>query len=187
MDFDEDIILAFLVGFSIGGLIFAGATVRLTTDLPAESESPVLTFSEDGLYDRGLSVDLPESEASVDCTVSRRSEFHVSESVFLYNSTNCSTSFGVGDGNLSLNSSGVDVLFKATDLGEEFEIAYDFSDNALVCSISAVDREENDGNQYPADCSVVEEDLSETWNNESFSDFNVIERGQDTIESESEG
>ena len=151
-------------------------------------DSPVLTFSEDGLYDRGLSVDLPESGASVDCTVSRRNEFQVSESVFLYNGTECSTSFSVGDGNLSVNSSGVDVLFNINPPGEGFRLGYDFGESsALVCNVSDAEFSQGEVSRFLADCGVVQEDLSETWNNESFTDFNVIERGQDTIESESGG
>lgn len=142
---------------------------------------PVLTVDKSGLYDRGLSVDLPESGAGVDCTVSRRNEFQVSESVFLYNSTDCSTSFSVGDENLSVNSSDVDVLFEIFAPGEGFRLGYDFGDSALVCDIPRVEDSQSEVVRYPVDCSRVEGDISRSWNNESFSDFNVIDRGQDTV------
>jgi hypothetical protein len=178
---DEFAAYLFLVGVFCFG-VFAG---MLASSLFPAADDPVLTYNQSGMYDRQLAVDLPESEASVDCSVSRRDEFQVSERVFLYNSTDCSTTFGVDDGNISVNSSGVDVLFRATDLGDEFSVGYDFSDSALVCNISEADRVENSENQYPVDCGRVEEDISSLWNNGSFSDFNVHDRGRELLENQS--
>lgn len=175
-----------IVVFALGALF--GAAIVLMVALHADSvEGPTLTFSEDGLYDRQLAVSLPESGASVDCSFSRRNEFQIAESVFLYNETECSTTFSVGDGNVSVSSSGVDVLFRAGELDEEFSMGYDFTDNALVCNISEADREENSWDQYPADCGVVDEDISESWNDANFTDFNVVERGQESLRNESSG
>jgi hypothetical protein len=171
------LLAAVVVGFFLGGMtVFVGLS---------SSPDPVLSYDKSGLYERGLSVNLPEAGTAVDCTVSRRNEFQISESVFLYNSTDCSTEIRVDQGNISVSSSNVDVLFKSSGSGKEFSLGYDFGDSALVCDVS----EGNTGldeARFPVDCSRVEEDISRSWNNESFSDFNVIDRGQDTVEGQSE-
>lgn len=176
-----------IFGISMLVLAVVSATVLVIVydGASAGPDSPVLTFSEDGLYDRGLAVDLPQEGASVDCGVSRRNEYRISESVFLYNETSCSTGFSVGDRGLSVNSSGVEVLFKALDSAGEFQVGYDFGDSGLVCNVSAGDQSERADDRYPAECSGVDGELYEEWNNESFKDFNVVERGQDALENQS--
>ena len=172
-------VLGIVFGLVIGGVI----AITVSVDDPASD--PMLTFDRPGLYDRGFSVDLPESGASVDCSFSRRNEFQISKPVFLYNETDCSTTFTVDDGNVSVNSSSVDVLFKFRNLGEDFSMGYDFNDNSLVCNISEADSVDDGGDQYPVDCSVVDEDISESWNDANFTDFNVVERGQNAIADQS--
>jgi hypothetical protein len=87
-----------------------------------------------------------------------------------------------------VNSSGVEVLFKILDSAGRYSLGYDFGESSgLVCNVSDAEDSDSDVTRLPADCSRVEEDISESWNNENFEDFDVIERGQDTIESESGG
>jgi len=70
---------------------------------------------------------------------------------------------------------------------ERFGVGYDFRDSALVCNVSKAGREQSSGIQYPADCGRVGEDISSTWNNGNFSDFNALERGQRALKIESTG
>jgi hypothetical protein len=179
---DDSLFSLFLVAAFAGGFFLGGLTVLASS---SSSPDPVLSYDKSGLYDRGLSVNLPEAGTAVDCTVSRRNEFQISESTYLYNSTDCSIQIRVDQGNLSVSSSNVDVLFKASGSAEEFSLGYDFGDSALVCDVSEGEARSDEA-RFPVDCSRVDEDISQSWNNESFTDFNVIDRGQDTVGGQAE-
>jgi len=179
---DDPLFSLFLVAAVVVGFFLGGLTVLASS---SSSQDPVLSYDKSGLYERGLLVNLPEAGTAVDCTVSRRNEFQISESTYLYNSTDCSTQIRIDQGNISVGSSNVDVLFKASGSVEEFSLGYDFGETALVCDVSEGEAHSDEA-RFPVDCSRVDEDISRSWNDESFSNFNVIDRGQDTVEGQSE-